>query len=352
MHRHRARLSVAGDSLTNGTRQRGVHRVAAAIDAISANRKDVMVGDPLREVVVYTAGDQEFRLPLDRDHDTVWASQGQIMDLFGIDQSGVSRHVRNVFGDQEVDAESNMQKVHISGSDRPVTLYSLDVILAVGYRANSGRAIAFRRWASEVLKNYMLDGAALNERRLEQLGSIVRVLSRSTDELVAGVADVLAGYLPSLRALRDYDEGTIEQPTGDTPIWVLKYDEARSVINQIGVEFPDDRLFGQERGDGLKSVVDALYQGFGGQQLYPTVQEQAANLLYLVVKDHPLSDGNKRSAAALFVHFLAKNGTLDDENGLPRISNNALAAITLMVAMSDPKEKDLMTALVMRMLTE
>lgn len=217
-----------------------------------------MVGDPLREVVVYTAGDQEFRLPLDRDHDTVWPSQGQIMDLFGIDQSGVSRHVRNVFGDQEVDAESNMQKVHIAGSDRPVTLYSLDVILAVGYRANSGRAIAFRRWANKVLKDYMLEGVALNERRLEQLGSIVRVLSRLTDELVAGVADVLAGYLPSLRALRDYDDGTIEPPPGDTASWVLSYDEARSVIDRVDTEFPEDGLFGRERGDGLKSVVDAM----------------------------------------------------------------------------------------------
>ncbi|HET8780015.1 MAG TPA: virulence protein RhuM/Fic/DOC family protein [Agromyces sp.] len=236
--------------------------------------------------------------------------------------------------------------------ERNVEHNNLDAVLSVGYRVKSPEGIFFRRWASNVLKDYTLEGVALNERRLEQLGSIVRVLSRSTDELVAGVADVLAGYLPSLRALRDYDEGTIELPAGGVPSWVLSYDEARSVIHRVAAEFPEDRLFGRERSDGLKSVVDALYQGFGGQQLYPTVQEQAANLLYLVVKDHPLSDGNKRSAAALFVHFLAENGALDDENGLPRISNNALAAITLMVAMSDPKEKDLMTALVMRMLTE
>lgn len=304
------------------------------------------------ELVVFDAGDREFTFPIDGERETIWASQAQIQELFGIDQSGVSRHVRNVFADQEVDAESNMQKVHIASSDRPVTLYSLDVILAVGYRANSGRAITFRRWASGVLKQYLLEGAALNERRLEQLGSIVQILARSSDELVAGVADVLAGYLPGLRALRDYDEGHVEPGPGDRPRWTLTYEEARSVVDRVGAEFPDDHLFGGERGGSFRGVIEAIYQGFGGHDLYPTVQEKAANLLYLVVKDHPLSDGNKRSAAALFVHFLANNRALHDERGLPRITNNALAAITLMVAMSDPKEKDLMIALLMRMLTE
>lgn len=307
-------------------------------------------GEAPRDIVVYTADGQEFRLPFDRDRETIWASQAQLMELFGVDQSGVSRHVRKVFADNEVDAESNMQKVHIAGSDRPVTLYSLDVILAVGYRANSGRAIAFRRWASGVLKSYMLEGAALNERRLEQLGSIVRVLARSTDELVSGVADVLSGYLPGLRTLRDYDDGTIVPPAGDAPTWTLSYADARAVIDHVRAEFPDDHLFGRERGDALRGIVATVYQGFAGRDLYPTVQDKAANLLYLVVKDHPLSDGNKRSAAALFVHFLAHNGVLADDLGRSRITNNALAAITLMVAMSDPKEKDLVIALLMRML--
>ncbi|RXZ50014.1 virulence protein RhuM/Fic/DOC family protein [Agromyces binzhouensis] len=304
------------------------------------------------EIVVFDAGDREFTFPIDGERETIWASQAQIQELFGIDQSGVSRHVRNVFADEEVDPESNMQKVHIASSDRPVTLYSLDVILAVGYRANSGRAITFRRWASGVLKQYLLEGAALNERRLEQLGSIVQILARSSDELVAGVADVLAKYLPGLRTLRDYDEGHLEPGPGDQPRWRLTYDEARTVIDRVGAEFPDDHLFGGERGGSFRGVIEAIYQGFGGHDLYPTVQEKAANLLYLVVKDHPLSDGNKRSAAALFVHFLANNRALHDERGRPRITNNALAAITLMVAMSDPKEKDLMIALLMRMLTE
>ncbi|KAA9147223.1 Fic/DOC family protein [Microbacterium lushaniae] len=302
-------------------------------------------------IEIFESTDGVVSLELRSEGETVWASQADIEELFGIDQSGVSRHIRNILRTEEVAAESNMQKVHIAGSDRLVTLYSLDVVLAVGYRANSARAIEFRRWATDVLKRYLLKGVATNERRLRELDSFVQVLSRSSDQLVAGVAEVVARYLPSLRTLRDYDEGEIPTSPGDAPTWTLTYDEARTLIDEIGSEFPADALFGGERGDALRGVVATIYQGFGGVDLYPTVQDKAANLLYLVVKDHPLTDGNKRSAAALFVHFLARNGVLDDERGVARISNNALAAVTLMVAMSDPKEKDLMIALLVSMLT-
>ncbi len=286
-----------------------------------------------QDIVIYSAPGIELALPLDRDRETVWASSKQIEELFGIDQSGVSRHIRNVFGDAEVDAESNMQILHTTRVGRPEAIYSLDVILAVGYRVSSGRAIEFRKWASSVLRGYLIDGYALNEQRLDQLGAIVRVLGRATDELVVGVAEVLSRYLPSLQLLRDYDEGRIDAPSGVVPGWTLTIDEAREIIARVGAEFPADALFGGERGEALRGVIGAIYQGFGGQELYPSVQEKAANLLYLIVKDHPLSDGNKRSAAALFVHFLAKNGQLFDERGESRISNNALAAITLMIAL-------------------
>ncbi|GMM97756.1 MULTISPECIES: virulence protein RhuM/Fic/DOC family protein [Microbacterium] len=301
-------------------------------------------------IEIFESMDGVVSLELRTEGEAVWASQADIEQLFGIDQSGVSRHIRNILRSDEVDSESNMQKVHIAGVARPVTFYSLDVVLAVGYRANSARAVEFRRWSTDVLKRYMLKGVATNERRLLELDSLVKVLSRSTDQLVAGVAEVVARYLPSLRALRDYDEGEIPVVDGDVPTWTLTYDEARAVIDEVGAEFPVDALFGGERGDALRGVVATIYQGFGGVDLYPTVQEKAANLLYLVVKDHPLTDGNKRSAAALFVHFLARNQVLDDARGVARISNNALAAITLMVAMSDPKEKELMIALLVSML--
>lgn len=277
--------------------------------------------------------------------------------LFGRDVKTIGKHVANARREEleGVPTVAKFATVQVEGDrevERRVEHYNLDMVLSVGYRVKSPEGVHFRRWASDVLKRYLIEGAALNERRLEQLGSIVQILARSSDELVAGVADVLAGYLPGLRTLRDYDEGHVERGPGDQPSWTLTYDEARSVVDRVGAEFPDDHLFGGERGGSFRGVIEAIYQGFGGHDLYPTVQEKAANLLYLVVKDHPLSDGNKRSAAALFVHFLANNRALHDERGLPRITNNALAAITLMVAMSDPKEKDLMIALLMRMLTE
>jgi prophage maintenance system killer protein len=263
----------------------------------------------------------------------------------------VTKHVNNVFRNTEVDEESNVQILHIASADRPVTFYSLDVILAVGYRANSGRAIQFRRWASGVLKDYIVAGVAINSRRLDELGSIVRLLSRADNELVSGVADVLAGYVPGLQLLREYDEGHIAIPDGSVPGWELTIEEARAVINRVGDEFPQDKLFGHDPKGNLDGTIGPVYQGFGGQDIYPTVEDKAANLLYLVVKDHALTDGNKRSAAALFVTFLNRNGILHNHEGKPRISNNALAAITLLVAMSDPSEKDLMVALITRMLS-
>ena len=303
-----------------------------------------------QEIVLYAGPGVELSLPLDRERETIWATQAQIAELFGVDRSRVTRHVNNVFRDKEVDQESNVRKAHIASSDRPVSYYSLDVILAVGYRANSGRAIHFRRWASGVLKNYLVDGVAINGKRLVELGSVIRLLSHTDNELVSGVADVLAGYIPGLQLLREYDEGHIAVPAGAIPGWELTIEEARAIINRVGDEFPQDKLFGNDPRNKLDGTIGAIYQGFGGHDIYPTVEDKAANLLYLVVKDHALADGNKRSAAALFVTFLDRNGLLLDE-GKPRISNNALAAITLMVAMSDPSEKDLMVALIIRMLS-
>ena len=168
--------------------------------------------DTTQEIVVYVGPGVEISLPLDRDRETVWASQAQIAELFGVDRSRVTRHVNSIFRDEEVGQESNVRKAHIASSDRPVTYYSLDVILAVGYRANSDRAIQFRRWANDVLKDYIVAGVAINNKRLDDLGSIVRLLSRADDELVSGVADVLAGYIPGLQLLRDYDDGRIAIP--------------------------------------------------------------------------------------------------------------------------------------------
>ena len=200
------------------------------------------------------------------------------------------------------------------------------MILSVGYWVKSAEGIHFRRWTTDVLRRYVDEGLALNGQRLEELGTIVQILGRSTDEVVAGLADVITGYLPSLRLLRDYDEGDMGDSPGRVPGWALTLDEARAVIAEVRSDFEGDALFGIERGDALASVIGAIYQGFAGHDLYPTLEEKAANLLYLVVKDHPLSDGNKRSAAALFVTFLSRNNALESADGT-NINNNTLAAI-------------------------
>lgn len=315
-----------------------------------------MNADRMPKVEIYTAPDGAMHLEVRADGETVWLTRQQLAELFGRDVKTIGKHVSNARR-EELEGIPTVAKFATVGTEgdrlvkRQVEHYNLDMILSVGYRVKSPEGVYFRRWATNVLRRYVIEGAALNERRLDELGSIVKILSRSTDRLVAGVADVVAGYLPSLQLLRDYDEGDLGDVRGHAPEWTLTLDEARLVIAQVRRDFESDVLFGNERGDALAGVIGAIYQGFAGQELYPGAEEKAANLLYLVVKDHPLSDGNKRSGAALFVTFLGRNGLLGDEAGAT-INNNALAAITLLVAMSDPKEKDLMIALITRMIAE
>ncbi len=307
-------------------------------------------------IELYRSATGDVELAVKADGETVWLTRAQLATLFGRDVKTIGKHVTSAQR-EELEGLPTVAKFATvqNEGDRTVTRqvehYNLDMVLSVGYRVKSAEGIHFRRWATTVLRQYVIDGVARNERRLRELSSIVRVLSRSTDELVAGVAEVVDRYLPSLRSLRAYDEGDIPTSAGSAPTWQLTYDEARALIDRVGDEFPADTLFGGERGDALPSVIATLYQGFDGAELYPSVELKAANLLYLVVKDHPLTDGNKRSAAALFVLFLQRNGMLIDANGETRVSNNALAAITLMVAMSDPKEKGLMIALIASMLS-
>lgn len=314
-----------------------------------------MTESQLGEVSLYKDVEGATNISVRLEGETVWLTQAQIVELFSSSKANISEHISNIFKEGELAETSVVRKFRTTASDGKNYLtahYNLDLILSVGYRVKSKTATQFRIWATERLRDYLVQGYAINPQRLDELGQIVQILARSSDELVAGVAEVLADYLPGLTLLRDYDEGQIQVHPKAIPGWMLTLDEARIIIAQVAKEFPGDTLLGNERGDALAGVIGAIYQGFAGQELYPTVEEKAANLLYLIIKDHPLSDGNKRSAAALFVTFLSRNGMLNDETGLPRISNNTLAAITLMVAMSDPKEKELMIALLMRMLTE
>lgn len=291
------------------------------------------------EVAIYEREDGAPGLAVRLGHETVWLSQQQLAELFDTSRTNVVEHIGNIYAEGELSEAAtcrDFRQVRTEGTrtvERSIPRYNLDVIISVGYRVKSSVATRFRIWATDRLREFLLQGADLNHERLAQIGSIVTILSRSTDEVIAGVADVLSHYLPGLRTLRDYDQGHIEPAPGTAPHWTLNYEEARAVVDQIAAEFPEDALFGGERGGAFRGVVETIYQGFGSQDLYPTVQEKAANLLYLVVKGHPFSDGNKRSAAALFVHFLARNGSRNDRSGVPMIANNTLAAITLMVAL-------------------
>lgn len=311
----------------------------------------------MTNIELYESPDGRISLDVRTDKETVWLTQQQLAQLFGRDVTVIRRHIANARREElaGIPTSARLALVQIEGDrrvERQVEHYNLDMVISVGYRVKSSDGVQFRRWAADVLRRYVIEGSAINDRRLAEIGKIVTVLSRSGDEVIAGVADVLADYLPGLTLLRDYDEGQLDAAPVAVPGWTLTLDEARAVIARAAAQFPRDALFGRERGDALAGIVETIYQGFGGQSLYPTVEEQAANLLYLIIKDHPLSDGNKRSAAALFVTFLARNGLLREVGGRARVTNNALAATTLMVAMSDPSEKDLMVALLIRMLTE
>ena len=276
--------------------------------------------------------------------------------LFETSRTNIVEHLGHIYAEGELEKEAtcrDFRQVRQEGKrqvNRRVPHYNLDAIISVGYRVKSATAIQFRIWATKRLHEYLVQGYSINRQRLEQLGQIVEVMARANNHLVAGTGEVLSAYIPSLQTLRDYDEGTLSdsESAGNAPVGQLTHADAQAIIACARNEFPQDRLFGLENGDKLKSVVATIYQSFA---LYPTTEQKAANLLYLVVKDHPLVDGNKRSAAALFIEFLSRNNLLFSADGTPLVSNNALAAMTLMVAMSHPQEKDLMVALVERLIS-
>ena len=310
-------------------------------------------------IIIYQPHADQPAIDVRLEGETVWLSQRQMSVLFDTSSDNVGLHLKNIYAERELLEEATTEDFSVVRQEgnrqvrRSVRHYNLDAIISVGYRVKSATATQFRIWATKRLREYLVQGYSINQQRLEQLGQIVEVMARADNHLVAGTGEVLSAYIPSLQTLRDYDEGTLaaNDSTGNAPVWQLTHADAQAIIARTRSEFPQDRLFGLENGDKLKSVVATIYQSFAGEDLYPTTEQKAANLLYLMVKDHPLVDGNKRSAAALFIEFLAQNNLLFSADGTPLVSNNALAAMTLMVAMSNPKEKDLMVALVERLIS-
>jgi len=320
----------------------------------------------MSEIVIYNSPDNRSQIEVTFDDETVWLSQEQLVRLFQRDQSVISRHIRNVFKEGELDEKSNMQKMHIPNSDKPVVTYNLEVIISVGYRVKSKQGTQFRQWATQRLKDYLIQGYALNEKRLKEsegkfidLQRAIKLAAQvgNSENLSSieakGILGVLEQYAYALETLDKYDHQqlTIASPSeAEAEIERLSYENA---IQQIRVWRDYQKagsLFGNEKDQSFRSSLETIYQTFDAEDLYPSIEEKAANLLYFIVKNHSFSDGNKRIAAGLFVYFLDMNNRLLNELGYKRIGDNALVAITIMIAESKSEEKDIMVKLVVNLI--
>ncbi len=320
----------------------------------------------MNSIEIYQAPNGEIAFRGDMAHETLWANQKQIAQLFDIDRTVVSRHIANIFKDQELDKDMVCAKfAHTTGhgaikgktQTREVEHYSLDIILAVGYRTNSSKAILFRRWATAVLKQYLIKGYALNEQKLSgtqtllnNLKQTIEMLSTKSIGYEKELMGLLQNYTKTLSLLEQYDKESIDDFEGAQSEYVLTYDEAREVLSELKTNLMDKQeateLFAHEKAGELQGIINNLYQTFAGAELYPGIEDKAAHLLYFVIKDHPFNDGNKRSASFLFVYFLDRCDYLYKENGEKKINDNALTALTLLVASSDPAEKETLIKLI------
>lgn len=315
------------------------------------------------KIVIYRTADGQTSIDVKLEHDTVWLSQAQMAELFQKDQSVVARHISNVFKEGELTQESNMQILHNTFSKyKPTKVYSLDVIISVGYRVKSSRGTQFRIWANRILKDYLVKGYAVNraltEQRYAELKQLVGVLGRTvkaqetlTSDDALSLVEVVSDYTYALDTLDryDYQQLSIGQTTNEEKFRAT-YEGAMQAIEGLKAKFGGSRWFGNEKDDSFKSSIGQIYQTFGGQDLYPSVEEKAAMLLYLVTKNHSFSDGNKRIAATLFLWFMAGNGILYNADGSKRIADNTLVALTLMIAESRTEEKDVMVKVVVNLI--
>ena len=305
------------------------------------------------DLVRFTDNDFELDVRADSKNETVWLTQEEIAVLFDAARSTVTYHINNIFSNQELEENTSVEKFDGRVNYRPAKLFNLDVILAVGYRVKSKRGIAFRRWANKVLKDYLVKGYAVNEKRLENLNKTIdiqnRMLAYSLSIDKEELAKVINEYTRALDLLDGYDHQTLAKPKGEKSAYVMSYQEAREIIDSM--KFNEmSNVFGVEKEQGkLNGIIEQVYQNVFGQELYPSIEEKAAHLLYFLVKDHPFADGCKRIAATLFINFLYKNNHLY-RNNKQIISNEALVAITILTAESNPQEMDIIVKLIMNLL--
>ena len=283
----------------------------------------------------------------------MWLTQEEMAQLFDVNVGRISRHISNIFAEGELVRKSNLRKTQFAQSDKPIGLYSLNVIISVGYRVKSKRGTSFRIWANKVLKDYLIKGYAFNQKRLDALNKTIdiqnRMLAYSLNIDKEELAKVINEYTRALDLLDNYDHQTLVKPNGEKALYVMSYQEARDIIDSMKFNDMSD-VFGVEKEQGkLNGIIEQVYQNVFGQELYPSIEEKAAHLLYFLVKDHPFADGCKRIAATLFINFLYKNNHLY-RNNKQIISNEALVAITILTAESNPQEMDIIVKLIMNLL--
>lgn len=321
-------------------------------------------------IEIYSSQDGSIQLNVKLENDTVWLTQSQMAELFGVDRTSIVRHIRNIYKSEELDQNSTCAKnaqVRTEGHRsilREIPYYNLDMIISVGYRVNSKNATSFRRWATSVLKQYLIKGYAINQQikldRYNELKDVVRLMSRTvglqekvTSVEYGGLFNVISDYVYALDTLDHYDYQSLSiQKTTKEESFRATYDNAMEAINALKEKFAGSQWFANEKDDSFKSSIGQIYQTFGGEDLYPSVEEKAAMLLYLVVKNHSFSDGNKRIAAMLFLWFLNNNHVLYAEDGHKRIADNTLVALTLMIAESRTEEKDVMVKVVVNLINK
>ena len=299
------------------------------------------------EIVLFQDDNLKLKVNLSPEQDTVWLSRSQMAELFDRDIKTIGKHINNVLK-EELDSSvvAKFATTADDGKTYQVEHYNLDMIISVGYRVKSKRGIAFRKWANSVLRNYIMKGYAVNHNRINQLGEVIQIMKRAENNLdVAQVLSVVERYSLALDLLDDYDHQSMRRPKGNQADYVLTYEECRNVIDSMKFS-EDSALFGNEKDESFKGSIGNIYQSFGGQDIYPTLEEKAANLLYFITKNHSFSDGNKRIAATIFLYFLDKNGVLFCE-GKKLIDDHTLVALTIMIAESHPEEKEMMISVVM-----
>ena len=316
------------------------------------------------QVTLYQTSDGKVELEVRMEHDSVWLRQEQMSELFGRERSVITKHLRNIFVEGELEEKSSVQNLHIAGSDKPVKLYNLDVIISVGYRVKSIQGTRFRQWATQRLREYLVRGYSLNQQRLEaqqeKLAELKQAIALSarlihSKDLSTGesqeILAILEKYSHALTVLDDYDHQRLQVVgTRTMALPRITYGEAMEQIRLWRIRENLGGLFGNEKDDSFKSSLETIYQTFDGKELYPSIEEKAANLLYFIVKNHSFTDGNKRIAAAIFVWFLERHNFLYNAEGEKRIADNALVAFTLLIAESRPDEREMMVKVIINLI--